>query len=283
MVSLSLTMSEFGCEADTVDMEVEIIKMPEIEFDANPEEGCADLEVEFTNMSTNLDEATFVWNFNGFEDTDTNAVFVYDTPGIYPVSLSVTNRALCGNALNKQSLIVVHEIPATAFDADPSETILEEATINFINNSSSNDILSYLWYFDDGDSSILENPVHTYTSEGVYRVYLVATTSFGCINLDSLDVRIHPDFAVYPANAFTPNGDGENDTFVVKGTGINSYNIKIFSRWGELIFESDDINDSWDGTYNGSPLPTGTYAYKINYQSMINIDYSVQGTVTIIR
>lgn len=283
MVNLSLTMSEFGCPSDTVDMDLEIILMPTAEFDADPEEGCAELEVDFMNLSVDLDQATYIWNFHGVEVTDTNATFNYSQPGTYPVSLTAINRGLCENMLTKDSYIVVHEVPQTDFDADPTETILDEATINFINNSSSNDILSYLWYFDDGDSSIIENPVHTYTSEGIYRVYLYATTAFGCVNLDSLDVRIHPDFAVYPPNAFTPNGDGENDTFVVKGTGINSYNIKIFSRWGELIFESDDINDSWDGTYNGSPVSTGTYAYKIVYQSMINIDYAIQGSVTVIR
>jgi gliding motility-associated-like protein len=96
-------------------------------------------------------------------------------------------------------------------------------------------------------------------------------------------VVIHPDFAVYPPNAFTPNGDGENDTFEVKGTGVNSYLLRIYSRWGELIFESSSLEDQWDGTYKGSLVTTGTYVYSINYRSMVDKDYKIHGTVTVIR
>ncbi len=283
MHTVTLTMSEYGCPADTVDLGIEVIANPITEFDADPEEGCAELEVQLTNLSTNLDEATFQWNYHGSQSTDTNAVHVFTQPGVFPVSLTTTNRGLCSTPLTKDSYITVNEIPTADFDADPTETILEEGTINFINNSSSNDILTYQWDFGDNDSSTVENPEHTYTSSGVYLVQLLATTVYGCVNETSMNVIIHPDFAVFPPNAFTPNGDGENDVFVVKGTGISQYIIRIFSRWGELVYEADDIEEHWDGNYNGNPVPTGTYVYKINYRSMVDKDYEMQGSVTVIR
>ncbi|MFA5417397.1 MAG: gliding motility-associated C-terminal domain-containing protein, partial [Bacteroidales bacterium] len=93
----------------------------------------------------------------------------------------------------------------------------------------------------------------------------------------------HPDFAVYAPSAFTPNGDGKNDVFEIKGTGIKTLQIQIYSRWGELIFESNDMLKQWDGTINGNPAPTGTYVYQISYTSMINLSYSYKGTVTLVR
>jgi gliding motility-associated-like protein len=59
--------------------------------------------------------------------------------------------------------------------------------------------------------------------------------------------------------------------------------LKIFSRWGELIFESENLEEQWDGTYNGELVSNGTYVYTINYKSMVDKDYSINGTVTVIR
>lgn len=281
--TISLSVSENNCPSNAIQMDIEVIAMPITDFEALPEDGCAELEVVFNNLSSQYDEAGFVWNIDGTTSTDTNATHTFTNAGVFPVSLTTTNRSICANELTKNNYITVHEIPEADFEADPPETILEEGVINFINNSNSQDIMTYMWYFDDGDSSSVENPEHKYNAEGLYLVRLIATTTNGCENESSTNVIIHPDFAVYPPNAFTPNGDGENDFFEVKGIGISEYALRIYSRWGELMFETQDINDHWDGTYEGSPVPPGTYVYKINYLSMIERDYSVNGVVTVIR
>ncbi len=116
--------------------------------------------------------------------------------------------------------------------------------------SPNNDVIC----FGYGDSSVIKNPEHRYNSVGVYTVKLVATTSFGCKSETSNFITIHPDNAVFPPNAFTPNSDGANDTFKVQSQGVNYYGIRIYSRWGELIFEATDLNDEWDGTHNGNPV-----------------------------
>lgn len=283
IISISLNLEEEGCLSDTVLKVIEIISMPQAEFSADPESGCAELEVNFTNLSSNLDDATFSWNINGSVVTDSNASYVFKDSGIYPISLATTNRNICVDDQIKNDFIIVHEIPTSNFDADPHETILEDGIINFINTSSSQDNLSYMWYFGDNDSSSFENPEHKYLSQGIYLVELITTTINGCIDKSSMNVIIHPDFAVYPPNAFTPNGDGENDKFDIKGIGVSSYYLKIFSRWGELIFESENLEEQWDGTYNGELVSNGTYVYTINYKSMVDKDYSINGTVTVIR
>ncbi|GCD77249.1 hypothetical protein JCM31826_07310 [Thermaurantimonas aggregans] len=70
---------------------------------------------------------------------------------------------------------------------------------------------------------------------------------------------------LYIPNAFTPNGDGRNDCFQVVGDNLSSYQIQIFSRWGELVYQSDDVSQCWDGTHRGRPVPDGVYLYVIRH------------------
>lgn len=281
--TISLTLTENGCPSDTVELDITVFAMPLTEFSADPESGCAALEVTFTNSSSQLDNPEYQWTIDGNTIEEFELVHTFNDPGTYPISLTTINQSICANTLIKSNMITVFEMPVAEFDADPPETILEDGIINFINNSTSQNIMTYQWYFGDNDSSTLSNPEHHYTEEGVFLVHLITTTSNGCQNDISKDVIVHPDFAVYPPNAFTPNGDGENDVFEVKGTGINLYIIRIYSRWGELIYESTDIEEKWDGTYNGNIVKTGTYVYSINYRSMLDKNYTINGTVTVIR
>jgi gliding motility-associated-like protein len=80
----------------------------------------------------------------------------------------------------------------------------------------------------------------------------------------SNEVGVVPPIALYIPNAFTPNGDGLNDTFGPVGEGITDYSMQIFNRWGNLIFESNDMNVQWDGNYHNEIAPTGTYVYKLS-------------------
>ncbi|WP_160160522.1 gliding motility-associated C-terminal domain-containing protein [Thermaurantimonas aggregans] len=74
-----------------------------------------------------------------------------------------------------------------------------------------------------------------------------------------------PFTTLYIPNAFTPNGDGRNDCFEVVGDNLGSYQIQVFSRWGELVYQSDDISQCWDGTHRGRPVPDGVYLYVIRH------------------
>lgn len=79
----------------------------------------------------------------------------------------------------------------------------------------------------------------------------------------SNEVQIVPAAIIYIPNAFTPNGDGMNDTFGANGEGIVEYTLQIFNRWGELIFESNDIKVQWDGVYQNEIAPIDVYVYKL--------------------
>lgn len=281
--TISLSLTENGCPSDTSTIDVTVFAIPITDFSALPESGCAALDVSFTNLSTNLDNPQYEWNIDGVIVNDFEAIHTFENAGTYSISLTTTNQNICSATELKANQITVFELPATNFEATPTETIVDDGVINFTNNTTSQDIATYSWHFGDGDSATVANPVHKYNAEGVYTVVLVATTLPGCQLSFNSDIIVHPNFSVYPPNAFTPNGDGENDKFEVKGVGVSSYSIRIFSRWGELVFESKNLEDSWDGTYKGKMVTTGTYVYKINYRSMLDNEYVINGTVTVVR
>lgn len=79
----------------------------------------------------------------------------------------------------------------------------------------------------------------------------------------SNEVDVVPGMALFIPNSFTPNGDGVNDSFGVSGEAIKEFHLKIFNRWGDLIFETHNARDRWDGTYMGEQVPGGTYIYKV--------------------
>ena len=72
------------------------------------------------------------------------------------------------------------------------------------------------------------------------------------------------DYVLHIPNAFTPNNDNLNDTYKIIGIGIRKFNMKIFNRWGEIVFESNDINVGWDGNYKGKKSAQGSYTYLLN-------------------
>ena len=284
--TITLMVTDEGCASQLTSQTVDVLKTPQPLFEADAIEGCDPMEVTFTNNSSNLsDDVTYLWSFGtGDESSDDNPTYTFNGPGTYTVSLTVTNNGVCSNINKQTNYITVNETPVADFEAVPPETILEEATVSFTNNSSGNDQLTYHWDFGDGKTSGEKNPSHTYTATGVYTVVLTTTTTNGCESVMEKEVIVHPNFAVYAPTAFTPNGDGLNDKFEVKGVGIKQFKLQVFSRWGDLLFESDNLEDYWDGKGpDGKLVPTGTYAYVIYYTSMLDKDFTQKGSVTVMH
>ena len=112
--------------------------------------------------------------------------------------------------------------------------------------------------------------------------YILHTTDLnGCVNTDT--VTVYLDGALYIPNAFSPNGDGKNDFFVVMGEEIVKFQIRIFDRWGLLLFESDNMNYFWDGTYHGETVQIDTYVWKVEYEDSWGQLGKLVGHVNVIR
>jgi gliding motility-associated-like protein len=151
--------------------------------------------------------------------------------------------------------------------------------VQFFNSSLFAD--SYLWEFGDGTTSQTENPSHLFPSDpATYVIILTASNNVGCQDTAALSVTIWQDLAIYVPNTFTPNDDEYNRYFqpvLTDGFKKESYHMTIFNRWGEIVFESYDLEYGWDGSYNWNPheicdkdihrrevtCQDGTYTWKI--------------------
>ena len=103
------------------------------------------------------------------------------------------------------------------------------------------------------------------------------------LQTDTINVEITDGFTNFIATAFTPNGDGKNDYFTLRGLGIKDIDIKIFNRWGESVFESSDLYFQWDGTNEGSKLAVGTYAYMVRIKYYDNTEINKKGSINLFR
>lgn len=113
------------------------------------------------------------------------------------------------------------------------------------------------------------NPIALPILSTIYTV--TGANQYGCINSDDVSVTVIPsDEVLYIPNAFTPNGNGLNETFNIYGTGIKSIDLQIFDRWGELLFHSTDLNIGWDGKYKDKQVADGVYVYKVDCEFISN-------------
>lgn len=209
-------------------------------------------------------------------------------PGTYTVTVED------GICISSQKFEVI-EIPApkAAFTVIEPENGDYEKTYSFTNNSTGEGSLNYNW--DLGtltDFSIEENTQHTYTAAGNYVVSLQVTDKNGCTDkaTETISIDIFNGFQM--PNAFTPNGDGLNDVFYALTSDqsmINNFNMTIMTRWGEVVYNTNDINSGWDGNlaYTNEPAPAGTYTWYISYSesNMQNTpeEKSQIGSVTILK
>jgi gliding motility-associated-like protein len=96
----------------------------------------------------------------------------------------------------------------------------------------------------------------------------VQVSQGACVRIDSIEITGNEEEGLlFIPNAFTPNGNGNNDVFLAYGQGITSFHMRIFNRWGELLFETSDMNNGWDGRYKGQIVQTDTYVYTIDYET----------------
>ncbi len=143
---------------------------------------------------------------------------------------------------------------------------------------------SYLWDFGDKETSEAINPKHYYNDIVPYRVVLTVTDNIGC--KDSIGLTTEPPLEIFIPTSFTPNGDGINDLFGVVGTNVFEFEIRIFDRWGNLVFHSMDIDEKWNGSNNGNGYQSGAqvYNYIIRYKGEKEEDaVEKTGSITVVR
>ena len=190
----------------------------------------------------------------------------------YRCRVMSSDITVCDSYDYSQSLkITVIPILTANFGINPGTPIkIPNYTFTFTNTSLGSPV-RYAWDFGDKTTSSEQNPSHTYATWGVYQIKLVVTNILGCTSEVYQTVEIlHIPGYLYVPNAFEPSGvKDELKTFKPEGSGIASYSLKIFNKWGQIIWETKNLNENgspsegWDGTMNGLPAPQGIYIWMI--------------------
>lgn len=233
-------------------------------------------------QSTTQNANNYLWLFgDGTSAQGATAQHTYTTSGSFNVQHIVFDSMSCNLTDTISKVVQAFEYATAAFT--PSTPIIEVGqAISFQNNSTGAD--SYWWQFGDGNTSTEENPSHTFTQVGNPTVCLTAQTLNNCNDSICLPITIIPPINVGLPSGFTPNGDNNNDVFMVKGTsGIASMELKIYNRWGELIFETNNPNKGWDGTYKGVLQEIEVYVYTFEAILISGRSVFLKGNITLLN
>lgn len=264
---------------------------PILEFTYDPAAGCAPLTVTFTNQSQFADPTTYYWEFGTNEGTSRaiNPVYTYTRPGIYSVTLSASNATGETVQITKTAIIEVYESPTALFAIMPQVVFIPGDRLYTSNRSFG--ASSFIWDFGDGTTSTAFEPIHDYTEEGIYDITLIASNSSGCTDTTTLQsaVRVEKGSQLLIPNAFSPGrsgpgtGDGRNDVFLPLMRGVVEFNMMVFNRWGELLFETNNAEVGWDGYYKGALCQQDVYVYKITAKYENGNSITRTGDIHLIR
>lgn len=257
---------------------ISIIEIPVADFSALSD--CAGKPISFTNNSTPAN-LNYSWNFgNGNNSAQENPIEIFQQGGSYTVSLVVDNGN-CSDT-SEQTLLVFNQ-PQADFTASPLRVVQNEEAVVFENNSINGTIWS--WNFGDSTTATEFEPTHIYSDSGLYTIILIAANTEGCFDtlVKNNYVEVYEKPVFYIPNAFSPNGDGENETFQIYGSGFNQFYLNIHNRWGQKVFETNDVNFIWDGTFKGKAQEQGVYVYYVKAEFTDFTIKTFKGSLTLLR
>ncbi len=290
-----IATNQFAC-ADTVLQNLTIHPEPEASFEIEGSEGCEPMEVTFNNSST--ESNNFFWDFgNGNTSTETNPTALYENNGLYDVSLIVSIDDACFDTLILQEAINVHITPFANFEVEQTNQNVDDGAFQMVNLSENAD--NYYWEFSDGHTTEAIHPSHRFFNNGNKQIYLEASTEHGCVDDTLINFIPKTIKGLHLPNAFSPEqGLGDVRLFKPAGVGIKEYHIQIFSPYGQLMWESKELEDgqpaeAWDGTINGKLVAQDVYVWKAYalfddgtiWQGVPkkNGGYKTMGSVTLLR
>jgi gliding motility-associated-like protein len=279
--------TQYGC-SNVITKSVYVNPKPQPVFTAQNKVGCANLCVPFSNASTistgKIITTQWLFGDGSMPDYSQNPIHCYAT-GNYNVTLTLASDSGCISTLIKPNFVIVHPKPLAAFNVTPEEVDENDPQISVSSNATG--ALSTNYFINDGSSFSTQNFNHTLTNATTATpiIFQVVKNEFGCADTTSSIIKVKPSFVIYIPNTFTPNGDGVNDGFFAKGVGINKFTIQIYDRWGHLLFETNDIDDAWDGNTKGSsePIKQDVYVWRAQVVDVFNKNHELTGHVNLIK
>lgn len=285
------TIVTSGCSAFD-DVSITYKKSPNAGFSVSESSGCYPLMVHFFNTTTG-GVISCNWDFgDGVTSSEYSPSYTYTNPGRYNVVLTVPGPD--ATVIEYSEVIEVYDHPDALFEFTPNTVYIPEDDVRCYNRSDGG--IQYFWEFGDGGSSVEENPKYKYETEGTYDISLLVTNEYGCKDQYVINdaVTVIEQGSIKFPNAFMPRtsvseeGRLSNlpDNAIFKpiiAVDIDDYHLQIFNRWGQLIFESTQVDNGWDGYFNGQLSPQGVYVFKAWGRFVSGKEFSKAGSVMLVR
>ncbi len=247
--------------------------MPVVQISTQQSTGCAPFTTSIIDES--MPSGSVIWNFgdgSANSNQPDSVTHTFNSAGCYDITVTSISQAGCSTTTSFPSFICALPNADAQFSVNNPVHGLMNPEFHTFNTSSNASV--YSWDFGDGATSNLFNPSHTYTEDaGNYIITLVANNAGNCPDTARLSVTIQEELVYYVPNTFTPDGDEFNNVFApVFTSGFDPYNytLTIYNRWGETLFESNDTQYGWDGTYNGELCTAGIYTWTVRFKSSGN-------------
>ncbi|MCT4665046.1 MAG: gliding motility-associated C-terminal domain-containing protein [Flavobacteriales bacterium] len=254
-------------------------------------------ELRFTKTDYNHNQCSELTSFMDFTIAGGNPPYEYflDSAKIIAPNFQKLNTGEHHlEVVDARGCIITHSFPIrdlwspkVDYDFIDKEYSVDEATVKFTNKTEINPwvkIDSYWWEFGDGVTSSEENPTHTFTQSGNYIVDLIVSDDNGCVANKQYTVRVVAPDLIFP-NAFTPNGDGQNEFFkpVPNKVSNDDYKFHIFDRWGKEVFSTQNLDEGWSGLNKDGEIESGTYIYKVYFTDVYGVKKEKQGYIQLIK
>ncbi|MBD3637357.1 MAG: PKD domain-containing protein [Crocinitomicaceae bacterium] len=275
--------SNFGCTDTTVQL-VQTYPFPYFQYGPDWTAGCQPLVLQFNDSSTVVGGVITNWEWyfdDGSASYAEDPIHIFANEGTYYVGMSVTTSQGCTFVDSLAYPVIVYPKPNAGFDPVYSEISILTPEVQFTDLSF--DAVNWEWYFGDGNYSNNQHPLHEYSDTGFYQVMQIVYSDFGCTDTAYGSVKMFGEYAIFVPNTFTPNGDSKNQYFRAYGMAVDRFDMRIFNRWGEQIWQTEDINDSWDGTYNGVLVQDDVYVWKIVAYDTNGNEHELYGHVTVLK
>lgn len=272
--------------ADSISMNVIVVPSEPPSFVADTLTGCNPLMVNFTTNPIPGATYSYVWNGNTI-GTGPSIDYMFTAAGCHTITINYSLQG-CNESTTYTDYICMENYPNTSFTANPN--VLSSTAENISFNNTTIGGLTYLWEFGDGQTLTEYEGDHFYSgiTENIL-VTLTSSTALGCATSYELSLPVISDPIYYVPNTFTPDQDEHNQTwFPVFTSGYDPYNfnLKIYNRWGEIVWESNDSKGEWDGTYgsDGRKVQSGIYTWIIKYANKETDEKKVvSGFVNVLR
>lgn len=279
-----------GCQ-DTASITLLAYPIPQAAFSAPILNGCAPVAFTLNDLSSISSGSIVAYQWNVINNniyTQSNPTFSINTPGTYDIQLIVSSDHGCADTAFAAGYLEVYSVPIAGFYANPQPATTDYSLITFTNTSTPNAIY-FQWDMDGLYYTSATNPSYEFGFADTFMITLIATTIHGCSDTVISPVIIDDISQVFIPNSFTPNGDEKNESWFPIGRNLHnqvvSIDVQVFNRWGQIVFESNDVAKPWYATNgpDGDICPQGIYAYSVTFTNEKGKVFRYKGHITLIR